>query len=204
LSKTVQVQVAEAPVLMAWQFKYLGGFVAHSFETMPFYKETLRGFLRQNLGKIVWLKGALIEQPAYLVFYKELAQEVYDILLQPLQDGGRFGVIPLKNPIPIIRKYSSQTRLCLGYLDLKQNGKLGSVSSVLTPTNIDYLNGFWLNKNVFIKADDAYEKQHEGETWVCFLDAIEMQCSRDGKIAFTVTHRELWLHKKDAWRRFNG
>lgn len=187
----------QAPTLMAWQFKYLAGFTDHNFETMPFYLKTLRLFLKNHLGKIVWIKGGIIEQPAYLIFYKELAEAVFETLLKPLKDGGRFGIIPIKKPIPIIRKYYHQERLCVGYLDLKV-GKLGSISSLFKrPTDINYRDGFWLNNWLLIRSEDAYIKEHEGEPWVCFLNAVEIGVYHNGRISYTKEYPQLWIRKSD-------
>lgn len=117
--------------LRAWQFTYLKGESESKFETLPFYLRNLREFLKKNLGKVVWIKGGLIEKPAYLLFYSELSEDVYQLLVKPLKNGGRFGVIPVQNPIEIARKYLREERIALGYLDLKGE-YIGSPESLYT------------------------------------------------------------------------
>lgn len=157
------------PKLRAWQFTYLKGDTNHAFETMPFYLNTLRKFLRNNLGKIVWLKGGIIEKPAYLLFYSELSEQVFKILVKPLKDGGRFGVIPVQNPIELARKYLREERIAVGYLDLTGGSYIGNPESVRTPEEVKLIEkvraGIILKDGyTMIRAEDAEQKIVERKT----------------------------------------
>jgi len=179
----------EKHCLVAIQFQYVGTETGYNFETLPFYLNRLRSFLEKHLGKVVWLKGALIEQPAYLLFLNELKPQVYEMLSRELEDGGSYKISPVKNPVELLRKYYQQERVAIGYL---KNGdlELGAPSTLSAPLPINCQDGFWLNRDrragtsIFLKSDDAYVKMHEGEAWVCFLKAVELHCRQDETIAF--------------------
>lgn len=114
------------------RFRYLGKEPGRNIETLPFYINTIRKFLRDHIGDAVWLKGGIIEQPAYLIFKAELTDKVKEILTEELREGGTFQIEPVERPIEIIRKYAHDERVTVGWLKLP-NIELGSPQTLYTP-----------------------------------------------------------------------
>jgi len=180
--------------LVGIRFQYVAGDAPHTFENLPFYIKTLRGFLEKHLGKVVWLMGALIEQPAFLLFLEDLKPQVYEMLSAELANGGSYKISPVKNPVELLRKYYLEQRVAIGWLK-NGNLELGNPSSIMaSPLGVNFRDGFWLNNYIFLKADDAYSKMHDGEPWICFVNAVELHC-RDGAIAFVKQYPQLWIRE---------
>lgn len=180
---------------------YIKGDAPHTFETMPFYLETLRRFLQNHLGKVVWIKGAIIEKPAYLLFHSSLSEKIWNLLVKPLKDGGAWEILPVKHPVAIATKYLREERLTVGYLELPHM-ILGRPSSVMPKANVDHCNGLWLNEEILLRSDDAYEATMGNEIWTCFVNAVELHFKPDGKtIAHIKKIPRLWIRSESC--RFN-
>ena len=200
----------QASSISALRFQYKKGLATHAFETIPFYLKVLRGFLWKNRGKCVWLKGGIIEQPAYLIFHSSIKQEVIEMLSQPLADLGRFTVMSVSNPIEIAEKYVNQQRVALGWLKLP-DFELGSAETVFPPRTEEEITvtekvqqGFMLGKNIFIKADGAYEvmvprKEYYGvveKPMLVLLNAVELTIDQKGKIVAVEQHDKFGIWKE--------
>ena len=103
------------PRVVAIRFTYRQGMSENKFETIPFYVKTLRRFLRRHNGKAVWVKGGIVRRNAYLLFHRELAEEVLKMLLKPLEDMGFFDFEPA-NPKAVIMEAIRENRRTIGYL----------------------------------------------------------------------------------------
>jgi len=178
--------------LKAIRFRYRKGISETNFETLPFYLYTLRNLLQKHVGDVVWLKGGIIEQPAYLIYKVKVEPAVIDALSKPLEEQGVFEITAVQYPQELIEKYKGQERVAVGYLDLGPAGKLGSLESLSSKTGLDYKEGFWLNKNTMLKADGAYivmaERKNpvsgkiEEAPMVILLNVTELVCDDEGKI----------------------
>jgi hypothetical protein len=131
------------------------------FETLPFYLKRIRGFLKRNRGKACWLMGGVIERPAYLLFKKDLAGEVAQLIKEELSEGGKFEMEKVKDPTSIVMKYAKNERYVIGYLELPEiNIKLGSEETLTSERERKILEqtrkGFMLKDGyTFIRAEDA-------------------------------------------------
>jgi hypothetical protein len=180
--------------LKAIRFIYRGKDPARRLETLPFYMDKIRGFLRQHLGSAVWLKGGIIEKPAYLIFHEHLSNKVKELLKEQLQEGGEFTITPVKDPVQVIVKYAKKERVAVGYLKLAEL-ELGSPET-LKPTTIegiDFINGFMLKDGyTMIRAEDAELKMVERRVpgtdkiekapMLILTNAIETLLDKNGKI----------------------
>jgi len=171
------------------RFKYLGKEQGKNIETLPFYLKTIRNFLWKHKGDAVWLKGGIIEQPAYLIFKHELIGDIKEMLSQKLREGGSFIIEPVEKPLDIIRKYTHNLRVTVGWLKLPSM-ELGAPETVPIPPEIEEIlkkvrEGFMLTEYWFIKADDVEVK---GE-WAILKSVVELGLSHGSKINY--------VHRKD-------
>jgi len=147
------------------------------------------------MGKVVWLKGGIIEQPAYLVFYSLIQDKVTQMLGTPLADLGKFEVTPVSKPLEVTQKYVNQQRVALGWLKLPQY-ELGSIETI-TPLETEvspiWREGFMLTEYLFIKADDAEEK---GE-WTILKNVVELGLSEGSQIAYIEFKAQMGLRTED-------
>lgn len=196
------------------RFKYLGKEPRKNIETLPFYLNTIRGFLWKHKGDAVWLKGGIIEQPAYLIFKSELTDEVKEMLSQKLREGGSFIIEPVEKPIDIIRKYAHNLRVTVGWLKLP-NMELGAPETVPPPPEIEEIvqkvrEGFMLTEYWFIKADNVEVK---GE-WAILYNVVEIGIGEGNRINYVHRQDKMGIRVKDlkfhrtrspmsgeAWRR---
>lgn len=127
------------------------------FETLPFYLKKLRNFLRKHKGEACWLMGGIIERPAYLIFKKNLASEVAQLIKEELSEGGSFEMETVKDPTSIVMKYAKNERYVVGYLELPEiNIKLGSPETLKEEIPVNYKEGFMLKSgNYLIQAENA-------------------------------------------------
>lgn len=181
----------------ALRFQYRKGIADHSFETMPFYLNVLRGFLRKNAGNIVWLKGGVIEQPAYLLFTTSIENDVVKILSQPLADLGKYEITPVQNPLEIARKYAFNLRVAIGWLKLP-NLELGSPETVPKTEEEEQIlekvrEGFMLTEYWFIKADDV---EIRGE-WAILKNVVEVGIGEGNKINYVHKQDKMGIRVKD-------
>ena len=149
---------------MAIRFKYRRGLSEHNFETLPFYRFRLRGFLRRHLGRAVWLKGSFVgsrdEVPAYLIFYSSLRDRVAELLSEPLENMGFYEMAYVTDPMKVIMKYVRRERSAVGLLKLPSGLKIGSPETLheelSMPVPVDYRRGFMLTDGyTFIRAGYA-------------------------------------------------
>jgi len=149
---------------------------------MPFYRFKLRGFLKENLGRAVWLKGEFTGDeeiaPAYLIFYDSLMDRVIELLSEPLEDMGFYEMSYADDPMKIILKYVRREKLAVGYLKLPSGLSLGSPETIreepLSPREKGLvkhaLRGFYLDSEFwgrcFFKAEKAEVKVSNGEEWL--------------------------------------
>lgn len=194
-------QQSGASPIKVLRFSYKGQDPERHLETIPFYLEKLRSFLRQHIGSAVWLKGGIIEQPAYLVFNAELAQKVVDLLTRELEEGGKFAIaeLELKEAITTLKKYVLKERVAIGYF--KTEGlELGSLETVappeIEPTLEKVREGFMLTEYLFIKADETEQK---GE-WMILKNVVEMGISEGKKIAYVEIRPQLGIRAEDINR----
>lgn len=184
-------------LVKAIRFRYLGKEPGRNIETLPFYLKTIRLFLWKHKGKVVWLKGGIIEQPAYLIFKDELTEEVKEMLSEELREGGAFKIEPVENPIEIIRKYAHNLRVTVGWLQLP-NLELGSPETVPPPPEIEEIvnkvrEGFMLTEYWFIKADDVEIK---GE-WAILKNVVEVGIAEGNKINYVHKQDKMGIRVKD-------
>jgi len=186
------------PRIVGIRFSYVKTAVnPNDFENIPFYKQRLRNFLQRNLAGSIWLKGAHVEQGAYLLFSENLKDQVQELLSEPLYDGGFFrAVSQLSTMREIAEKYRRKELFCVGCLDVPPL-KMGSPITLqenLGP--IDFWFEFPLNR-IHVKAEGHFEKWHEGEQWVCLLNVQEDHHNPDGSLAYTNHHKQFWLRKSN-------
>jgi hypothetical protein len=179
------------------RFKYLGKEPGRNIETLPFYLRTIRGFLWKHKGDVVWLKGGIIEQPAYLVFKSELTNEVKEMLSQELREGGSFIIEPAEKPMDVLRKYAHNLRVTVGWLKLP-NMELGAPETVPAPSEIEEIvqkvrEGFMLTEYWFIKADDVEIK---GE-WAILKNVTEIGIGEGNRINYVRRQDKMGLRVKD-------
>jgi len=191
----------------AIRFRYKHGFGEGNFESLSFYAETLRGFLKRHMGKSVWLKGGVIEQPAYLIFDSSLKDETVRMLSKQLEHGGFYTIEPVQKPSEIIKKYIGKERVAVGYLNLGAT-VLGNPETLHEPSQEEVQllkkirEGFMLNDYIFIKADDCEIKMvprkeyHETvEKPMAILTNYTEMWLKNGKILSVEKHGKfgLWL-----------
>jgi len=177
-------------------------------ETLPFYLYTIRNFLRNHNGDVVWLKGGIIEQPAYLVFKSSLTEEVKEMLSEELKEGGMFTIEPVKNPIEIVRKYAYNLRVAVGWLKLPSGIELGSPESLLSEDEVRLTKmvkeGIQLSDSICIKADRVKLKfvprKEEGKTverpMAILENAVELGLTKDKRISYVKTYKQFGLWKE--------
>jgi len=182
-------------------------------ETIPFYLKRLREFLRKNRGSACWLVGGRVERPAYLLFKKDKAREVAELIKEQLSSGLSFEMEAV-DPRPLIEKYLGREREVVGYLDLPE-GRLGSPASLLEEdAPVDYINGFWaFGREEFIRAEECEVrpvKRRDGkEVPMLFLKDVVTTLYRGGKPVKEIHSEEryVWLvsvdedsFRSDKWR----
>lgn len=183
--------------LKALRFRYQKGISEANFETLPFYLRTLRDFLHQHRGDVVWLKGGIIEQPAHLIYKETLQPDVANMMAGELKDYGMYRIEAV-DPLPLLRKYTGHERACVGLLET-EGAKLGSLESLGKAEPVNYKEGFWLDQNTFIKADDAElvtaQRQGNPTFMVILHNVVVMTCNAEGRIVSVVNHKKygVWL-----------
>ena len=169
-------------------------------ETIPFYVKRLRELLRRRRGKVCWLVGGQVERPAYLLFKKEIAKEVAELIKEQLASGLSFEMEAV-DPEPLLRKYLGQERLVVGYLDLPNGQRLGSPESLAGEDfPVDYVGGFWLASGYeFVRAEHAelrHVKRRDGveAPMIILEDAVVELHQQDGSVK-TERHQTycVWL-----------
>jgi len=186
--------------IRAIRFRYLGKDPNRRLETLPFYLKTIRKFLWKHRGDVVWLKGGIIERPAYLVFKSHLTDEVKEMLSEELREGGMFKIEPVEKPIEVVKKYAFNLRVAVGWLKLP-NIELGSIETILREEEKELTQkvkeGFWLTENTFIKADSAQlviVPGRENRKMVVLRNAVEMLV-RNNKIISVDLHDKFGVWK---------
>lgn len=97
------------------RFTYQHGDAEGSFETLKFYKEFLRGLLRQHWGHIVWLVGGLVEREAYLLYNANIDDVVKEMFDKSLEDKGKFSATYYESDV-LLQKFREGTRVVKGRL----------------------------------------------------------------------------------------
>jgi hypothetical protein len=168
-------------------------------ETIPFYLKRLRSFLRANRGKACWLIGGKVERPAYLLFKREVAGAVKQLIKDKLSSGLTFEM-EFVDPRPLIQKYIGEERYVLGYLDL-EGARLGTPESLLEEdAPVDYVNGFWaFGREEFIRAEECEVrpvKRRDGKVVpMLFLKDVITTLYRGGKPVKEIRSAErfIWI-----------
>jgi hypothetical protein len=201
--------VSSGLVALRFSFPYRGDRLI----TIPFYLKSLRDFLRKHRGKACWIVGGRIERPAYLLFKREVVEEVRKLIADELGKGLTF-VLEAVDPEPLVRKYLNQEREVVGYLDLPE-GRLGSPASLLEEdAPVDYVNGFWaFGREEFIRAKECevrFVRRRDGkEVPMLFLKDVVTTLYRKGKPVKEIrcAERFIWLTgvdedslRSDEWR----
>jgi len=162
--------------------------------------KSLRDFLREHRGKACWIVGGRIERPAYLLFKREVVEEVRRLIAEELGRGLTF-VLEAVDPEPLVRKYLSREREVVGYLDLPGGSRLGSPASLLEEdAPVDYVNGFWaFGREEFIRAEECEVrpvKRRDGkEVPMLFLKNVITTIYRGGKPVKEIRSAErfIWI-----------
>jgi hypothetical protein len=175
------------------RFTYVHGVSETHFETLPFYLKSLRYFLKDNIGHAVWVKGGIVEQPAYLLFTSDVQGDVVDLFSEQLEDEGVFAVEALENPqriFELVRKYADQERVCIGYLNFR-NVALGSPRTVCD-FSFDFENGVWIDGNTLVRSEESAIvvakrknlrlRTVEDVPIVIFKNAVVLTMTRNGRI----------------------
>ncbi|MEM1553167.1 MAG: hypothetical protein QXH03_10955 [Candidatus Bathyarchaeia archaeon] len=190
----------ESKNLMAIRFQYAQGVREDKFETIPFYKNKLRSLLKRNIGRAVWLKGGIIERPAYLIFYETLSEKVKDLLSEPLEYGGYFRSITPANPMEVIEKYARGERIAVGYLKLPSGLEIGSPETVMSKEETKILEkvgeGFYLTEYEFVRAEYAEISRINPEYVLLYnveIKAPDGRTSRKDRLA--LKKEDLRLHR---------
>jgi hypothetical protein len=182
-------------VALRFSFPYRGDRLI----TIPFYLKSLRAFLREHRGKACWIVGGRVERPAYLLFKREVVEEVRRLIADELGRGLTF-VLEAVDPEPLVRKYLNREREVVGYLDLPE-GRLGSPASLLEEdAPVDYVSGFWaFGREEFIRAEECEVrpvKRRDGkEVPMLFLKNVVTTLYRGGKPVKEIRSAErfIWL-----------
>ena len=194
--------------IKAIRFWYLGKDSERRIETLPFYLYTIKDFLRNHSGDVVWLKGGIIEQPAYLIFKSSLTEEVKEMLSEEFEERRMFKIEPVENPIEIVRKYVHDLRAAVGWLKLPSGIELGSLESLLSEDEARLTEivrkGIQLSDSVHIRADRVKLKfvpRKEGGKTVERLMAIlenmvELGLTKDKRISYVKTYKQFGLWKE--------
>jgi hypothetical protein len=186
-------------VALRFSFPYRGDRLI----TIPFYLKSLRDFLRKHRGKACWIVGGRIERPAYLLFKREVVEEVRRLIADELGRGLTF-VLEAVDPEPLVRKYLNREREVVGYLDLPE-GRLGSPASLLEEdAPVDYINGFWaFGREEFIRAEECEVrpvKRRDGkEVPMLFLKNVVTTIYRGGQPVKEIKSAErfIWITAVD-------
>jgi hypothetical protein len=195
-------------VALRFSFPYRGDRLI----TIPFYLKTLRNFLREHGGKACWIVGGKIERPAYLLFKREIFDDVRKLIAEELGKG-LILELEFADPEPLVKKYLNREREVVGYLDLPE-GRLGSPTSLLEDAPVDYVNGFWaFGREEFIRAKECevrpVRRRDGKEVPMLFLKDVVTTLYRRGRPVKEIrcAERFIWLTgvdedclRSDEWR----
>jgi hypothetical protein len=195
-------------VALRFSFPYRGDRLI----TIPFYLKTLRNFLREHGGKACWIVGGKIERPAYLLFKREIFDDVRKLIAEELGKG-LILELEFADPEPLVKKYLNREREVVGYLDLPE-GRLGSPTSLLEDAPVDYVNGFWaFGREEFIRAKECevrpVRRRDGKEVPMLFLKDVVTTLYRRGRPIKEIrcAERFIWLTgvdedclRSDEWR----
>ena len=197
-------------VALRFSFPYRGDRLI----TISFYLKSLRNFLREHGGRACWIVGGRVERPAYLLFKREVFDDVRKLIAEELGKG-LILEIEFADPEPLVKKYLNREREVVGYLDLPGGSRLGSPASLLEEESpVDYVNGFWaFGKEEFIRAKECevrHVKRRDGkEVPALLLKDVVTTLYRRGKPVKEIrcAERFIWLTgvdedclRSDEWR----
>jgi len=182
-------------VALRFSFPYRGDRLI----TIPFYLKSLRNFLKEHKGKVCWIVGGRVERPAYLLFKREIFDDVRKLVAEELGKG-LILELEFADPEPLVKKYLNREREVVGYLDLPE-GRLGSPASLLEEEfPVDYVNGFWaFGKEEFIRAKECeirpVRRRDGKEVPMLFLKDVVTTLYRKGKPIKEIrsAERYVWL-----------